>query len=329
MAKRTPDLPASEITPEALYLRRRELMKNAALTLGTATVVGSGLMGLLGNGSRPRSPGEPKPLVALPATQPLSAPAPLPNDPLTPYEDVTTYNNYYELGTDKGDPAQNANHLRTRPWQIAIEGEVKKPQLLDIDTLLKWFPLEQRTYRMRCVEAWSMVIPWVGFPFGDLIRKLEPTSRAKYVELTTLKDSEQLPGQSDDVLPWPYVEGLRLDEALHPLTLLAAGLYGKTLPVQNGAPLRLVVPWKYGFKGVKAIVKINFVATQPATTWSNAAPSEYGFYANVNPEVDHPRWSQATERRIGELERRRTLAFNGYGEEVASLYRGMDLRRSF
>jgi sulfoxide reductase catalytic subunit YedY len=242
---------------------------------------------------------------------------------------VTTYNNFYELGTDKSDPAENAGSLRLRPWTIEVTGEVAKPQTLDIEALLTWFPLEERVYRMRCVEAWSMVIPWLGFPLKDLIERLAPTSRAKFIAFTTLQEPEQLPGQRQDVLDWPYVEALRMDEAMHPLTLLAVGLYGKTLLGQNGAPIRLVVPWKYGFKGIKSIVKIELTSSPPPTTWNFAAPSEYGFYANVNPEVDHPRWSQRTERRIGELERRITLPFNGYGEEVAGLYSGMDLRRYF
>jgi len=319
---------AAEITPEALYLRRRELIRNGALFLGTSAAIGTGLLTLLGDGGRPRRE-TPK---APPRTLEIAI-KPKAHDPraegFTSFQDVTTYNNYYELGTDKSDPAQNAGALRLRPWTVAIEGEVKQPRTLDLDTLLSWFPLEERVYRMRCVEAWSMVIPWVGFPLGDLVRKLEPTSRAKYVAFTTLLDPQQLPGQRDAVLDWPYVEGLRIDEATHPLALLAVGLYGKALLGQNGAPLRLVVPWKYGFKGIKSIVKIRFTQTQPETTWNKAAPSEYGFYANVNPEVDHPRWSQRTERRIGEVERRITLAFNGYGEDVASLYRGLDLRRNF
>jgi sulfoxide reductase catalytic subunit YedY len=247
----------------------------------------------------------------------------------TPERDVTTYNNFYEFGTDKSDPSANAHTLRPRPWTVSITGEVNKPAEVDIDQLLRWFTPEERVYRMRCVEAWSMVIPWAGFPLADLLRRVEPTSRAKYVQLTTLLDPEQMPEQQGHVLDWPYVEGLRIDEAMHPLTLLAVGLYGKTLPGQNGAPLRLVVPWKYGFKGVKSIVEIRLTDTQPRTTWSAAAPSEYGFFANVNPAVDHPRWSQATERRIGELHRRPTLFFNGYAEQVAGLYAGMDLRRFF
>jgi sulfoxide reductase catalytic subunit YedY len=329
--------PAREITPEGLYLRRRELLKSAALFTGTAAAMGAGLVALTGRGGR-ATPVEAEPLPSGLATAP---PAPdagdagtgkspfVVDEPRTPFESVTTYNNYYELGLDKDEPAKNAKTLKPRPWSVVFDGEIKKPQRIDIDTLLQWFPLEERVYRMRCVEAWSMVIPWLGFPLGKLIERLEPTSRAKYVAFTTLHDAEQLPGQLSDVLDWPYVEGLRLDEAMHPLTLLAAGLYGKSLPGQNGAPLRLVVPWKYGFKGIKSIVRIALVEKQPPTTWNKAAPREYGFYANVNPEVDHPRWSQAKERRIGERERRPTLMFNGYAEQVASLYAGMDLRVNY
>jgi sulfoxide reductase catalytic subunit YedY len=248
---------------------------------------------------------------------------------LTSYRDVTTYNNFYEFGLDKDDPAINAGTLRPRPWTITIEGEVSKPQVVDIDTLIKWAPIEQRIYRMRCVEAWSMVIPWNGFPLSEIIRRVEPTGNAKYVELITLQDPEQMPGQRARVLKWPYVEGLRMDEAMNPLTILATGLYGEPLPNQSGAPLRLVVPWKYGFKNVKSIVTIRFTETQPINTWALAAPREYGFYANVNPAVNHPRWSQATERRIGEFGRRPTLPFNGYGDWVANMYAGMDLRSYF
>jgi methionine sulfoxide reductase catalytic subunit len=322
------DVPPSEITPEALYLRRREFIRNAALFAATSGAVGGGLLWLMRGG---RS--EPKPPAAEVAAQPALTIARRgrysTDEAQTPYRDVTTYNNFYEFGTEKSDPAERAATLRTRPWAIAVEGEVGRPQVIDIDTLLGWFPLEERVYRMRCVEAWSMVIPWLGFPLGDLLRRVEPTSRAKYVAFTTLLDPEEMPEQRRHVLDWPYVEGLRLDEAMHPLTLLVAGLYGRTLPNQNGAPLRLVVPWKYGFKGIKSIVKIRLVETQPPTTWNLAAPHEYGFYANVNPAVDHPRWSQATERRIGELKRRPTLPFNGYGEQVADLYAGMDLAVNF
>jgi sulfoxide reductase catalytic subunit YedY len=247
----------------------------------------------------------------------------------TPYKDVTTYNNFYEFGTDKSDPAANAGSLRTRPWTVAVEGEVRQPKVWDIDALLKLAPLEERVYRMRCVEGWSMVIPWVGFPLNEIIRRAEPTGQAKYVEFVTLNDPKQMPGERSRVLDWPYVEGLRLDEAMHPLTILAVGLYGEVLPNQNGAPIRLVVPWKYGFKSAKSIVKIRFVEKQPLTAWMAATPEEYGFYSNVNPQVDHPRWSQAKERRIGEFFKRDTLMFNGYGNQVAQLYRGMDLKRFF
>ena len=258
-------------------------------------------------------------------------------EPLTPYKDVTGYNNFYEFGTGKRDPAKHAGSLKTRPWSVAVEGEVRRPAVYALDDLLKPHALEERIYRLRCVEAWSMVVPWIGIPLGDVIKRLQPTSRAKYVELTTLHDPKQMPGQRPGLLgaglDWPYVEGLRMDEAMHPLTLLAVGLYGEVLPNQNGAPLRLVVPWKYGFKSVKSIVKIRFVERQPRTTWNIASPNEYGFYANVNPDVDHPRWSQANERRIGEgglfAPKRKTLPFNGYAEQVASLYSGMDLRKFY
>jgi sulfoxide reductase catalytic subunit YedY len=317
---------SSEITPEDAHRRRREFLKSSLLFAATAGGVGAGLLGLLGRGR-----GEPAEPNAAPA-EPLPAASPGPfgtDEPRTPYVDVTTYNNFYEFGTDKSDPARNAHTLRPRPWTIAIEGEVGRPQQIDVDELLRLFPLEERVYRMRCVEAWSMVIPWLGFPLGKLIERVEPTSRAKYVAFRTLLDLEQMPLQRRGVLDWPYVEGLRIDEAMHPLTILVAGLYGKTLPNQNGAPLRLVVPWKYGFKGIKSIVSIRLQERQPETTWNLAAPDEYGFFANVNPAVDHPRWSQATERRIGDFSRRPTLPFNGYAEQVASLYSGMDLRRFF
>jgi sulfoxide reductase catalytic subunit YedY len=317
---------SSEITPESLYLRRREFLKNTALAAGTAAAVGSGLVFLVGQRPPPDPPVE-QPLVQADVT--AVAGAFDTDEPQTSFQSVTTYNNFYEFGLDKDEPALNAHTLRPRPWTISVEGEVARPQVIDIDTLLQWFTLEQRVYRMRCVEAWSMVIPWLGFPLADLINRLEPTANAKFVEFTTLLDRDQMPGQRDPVLKWPYVDALRLDEALHPLTMIAVGLYGKMLPNQNGAPLRLVVPWKYGFKGVKSIVKINFTDAQPKNTWAVASPREYGFYANVNPDVDHPRWSQATERRIGDLTRRKTLPFNGYADQVASLYDGLDLRRNF
>jgi sulfoxide reductase catalytic subunit YedY len=327
---------ASEITPEERYLGRRELIKNAALFAGTAATFGAGLVALTGGGRRSL------PVAAQPLPSGLVAAPPPPvmgerngknpfvtDEPRTPFEDVTTYNNFYELGLDKSDPAERAGTLKSRPWTVMFDGEIIKPQRIDIDVLLKWFPLEERVYRMRCVETWSMVIPWLGFPLGKLIERMEPTSRAKYVSFSTLYDVEQLPGQLSDVLDWPYVEGLRIDEAMHPLTMLAVGLYGKSLLAQNGAPIRLVVPWKYGFKGIKSIVRIALVEKQPDTTWNKAASREYGFYANVNPEVAHPRWSQAMERRIGDVEKRPTRMFNGYADEVAHLYAGMDLRMHY
>jgi sulfoxide reductase catalytic subunit YedY len=324
--------PSSEITPPFLYSRRREFLKNTALYAGTSAALGAGLVRLLG-GPRATSAKASSRLPPSPLPSPTGAEPPpalfTASDPRTPYDAITTYNNYYELGLSKSAPAERAETLKPRPWTVTVEGEVKKPQRLDIETLISWFPLEERVYRMRCVEAWSMVIPWLGFPLGALVRRLEPTSRAKYVALTTLYDAEQLPGQNSAVLDWPYVEALRMDEAVHPLTLLAVGLYGKDLPGQNGAPLRLVVPWKYGFKGVKSIVNIRFTEKPPRTTWNAANPREYGFFANVNPAVDHPRWSQATERRIGEIRRRPTLPFNGYAEAVAGLYAGQDLRMDF
>jgi sulfoxide reductase catalytic subunit YedY len=336
--------PGSEVTSERDYNSRREFIRNAALYTTTAAAIGYGLTLLTGKPRPPKTQKtaeRPKP----PEQTGIASQSPSPADSKsasaietpsqmaggeekTPYDKVTTYNNFYEFGTDKSDPAANADTLKTRPWTIEIEGEINKPQTVDIDTLMKWVPLEERVYRMRCVEAWSMVIPWVGFPLGELIKRVEPTSKAKYVAFRSLIDRKQMPlaGHS---LNWPYSEGLRLDEAMHPLTLLAVGLYGRVLPNQNGAPLRLVVPWKYGFKGIKSIVKIKFMDKQPMTTWNAAAPHEYGFYANVNPEVDHPRWSQATENRIGDFTRRPTLKFNGYGEQVAKLYDGLDLAQNF
>jgi len=322
--------PASEITPERLYLRRREFIRNAGLFAATSAGVGGSLLWLMGGtraGRRARGkadhPASREDRLAATKSR-LGT-----DEPRTPERDVTTYNNFYEFGTDKGDPAEYAHTLRPRPWTVRAEGEIARPQSIDVDQLLRWFPLEERVYRMRCVEAWSMVIPWVGYPLAELVKRVEPTSRAKFVRFETLLDRTQLPGVKRDVLPWPYVEALRIDEATHPLALLAFGLYGHALPGQNGAPVRLVVPWKYGFKGAKSIVKISFTAEQPKTTWNEVGSNEYGFYANVNPDVDHPRWSQATERRIGEFRRRKTLPFNGYADEVAHLYAGMDLRVNF
>ncbi|HTQ06016.1 MAG TPA: protein-methionine-sulfoxide reductase catalytic subunit MsrP [Polyangiaceae bacterium] len=326
MTRREP--PSSEITPEAVYLKRRELMRQGALFLGASAAFGGGLLWVTGAGKGGPPPDPEAPPLASAAGSAKASPFRV-NEPPTSYQDITHYNNFYEFGLSKLDPAENAHTLKPRPWTIEVSGLVEKPLVLDIETILKWFPLEERVYRMRCVEAWSMVIPWLGFPLGALIAKLKPTSAAKYVAFQTLLDEEQMPLTKERVLEWPYVEGLRLDEAMHPLTLLAVGLYGKTLPNQNGAPIRLVVPWKYGFKGIKSIVKIRFTDTEPVTTWSRIAPKSYGFYANVNPHVSHPRWSQGSERRIGDLERRATLLFNGYADEVASLYKGMDLARYY
>ncbi|GEM48419.1 protein-methionine-sulfoxide reductase catalytic subunit MsrP [Deinococcus cellulosilyticus] len=310
--------------PSSLLKTRREILRQGVLTTVGALGLATGLELLT---RRPGVVAAAAPTCALPRKiyqGPYDT-----REPVSAIEDITGYNNYYEFGTGKSDPARNAGRLKTRPWSVVIDGMVKKPQTVDIDTLQGWFPLEDRLYRMRCVEGWSLVIPWMGFPLAALLRRIEPTSKARYVKFTALADPKQMPGVKAGILDWPYVEGLRLDEAMHPLTLLAVGLDGKILPNQNGAPLRLVVPWKYGFKNIKAITRITLTDKQPATTWSLIAPHEYGFYANVNPEVDHPRWSQATERRIGELSRRPTLPFNGYAEEVAHLYKGMDLRRYF
>ncbi len=295
-----------EVTPRSLYLRRRELLAAGSLAAGSLLVPGCGVGDDAG-----------------------VARAEVPPDEVTGRELATRYNNFYEFGTGKEDPARNAHTLKTEPWSVAIEGEVEKPGVVPLESLLAPFTPEERIYRLRCVEAWSMVIPWLGIPLGDVLRRYRPTSKAKYVEFETLHDAEQMPGQRRQTLEWPYREGLRIDEATHPLALLAVGMYGETLPNQNGAPLRLVVPWKYGFKSIKSIVKIRLREDQPTTTWNQEAPREYGFYANVNPEVDHPRWTQRKERRIGELRKRPTLPFNGYGEEVAHLYAGMDLRKLF
>lgn len=251
------------------------------------------------------------------------------DDATSSYSDVTGYNNFYEFGTGKRDPAKNAHTLRTEPWSIVVDGETAKPGKVNLEDILKPATLEERIYRFRCVEAWSMVVPWVGIPLADVIKRFEPTSKARYVSFETLVDKEQMPGQRRRVIDWPYREGLRMDEAMHPLAFVAVGMYGRVLPNQNGAPIRLVVPWKYGFKSIKSIVRISFTKDQPNTSWNDLAADEYGFYANVNPGVDHPRWSQARERKLGDFRKRPTLPFNGYGEEVASLYAGMDLRRQF
>jgi sulfoxide reductase catalytic subunit YedY len=325
LIKRPADIRSAEITSHGLYLRRRDFLATGAAAAAGLTV---GLAGCKSEASAPPPP------AAAPSGPPIALPdykknAITVDEPKTPLKDVSGYNNFYEFGTDKSDPAQNAHTLRTRPWSVSFEGEIAKPQTIDIDSLIKQNPLEERIYRLRCVEAWSMVIPWIGFPLGPLLQKLQPTSRAKYVAFTTLLAPDQMPGQRTSVLDWPYVEGLRIDEAMNPLTILAVGLYGQVLPNQNGAPVRLVVPWKYGFKSIKSIVKVRLVEKQPPTSWNQYASGEYGFYSNVNPSVDHPRWSQSKERRIGELSRRKTLPFNGYGDQVASLYAGMDLAKNF
>jgi sulfoxide reductase catalytic subunit YedY len=316
LIRQAPDIRSAEITDFQLYLNRRSFL------------IGVAAMALAPSG---------------PATAAVSAGEPLKakrnekfavQDAPTTLKSITTYNNFYEFGVNKDDPSRLAHTLKPRPWTIQVDGHVARPKKYDVEELMRLFPLEERVYRLRCVEGWSMVIPWIGYPLASLIKRFEPTSKAKFVEFTTLLDSEQFPGQrkgllSFSSLEWPYVEGLRLDEALHPLTLLTFGLYGQVLPNQNGAPVRVVVPWKYGFKSAKSIVRIRFVSEQPNTAWEKAAPREYGFYSNVNPTVDHPRWSQATERRIGEFRRRQTLMFNGYADQVASLYTGMDLKKHY
>ncbi|MBW4043528.1 protein-methionine-sulfoxide reductase catalytic subunit MsrP [Acidipila rosea] len=322
MLIRKPDpIPSSEITPKSAYLNRRQFMATAAAAAAGAGVLGERLL-------------HPSATAQAAATKLNTVKSPLSTtgETLTPYNDVTTYNNFYEFGTGKGDPSKNAWRLHTRPWTVSVDGLVKKPKTFDIDTLLKMRPMEERVYRHRCVEAWSMVIPWAGYSLSEFINQCEPLSSAKYVQFLSLDDPKQEPWINEVSLTWPYSEGLRMDEAMHPLTLLTFGLYGEVLPNQDGAPIRLVIPWKYGFKSVKSIVKVRFVDKQPHTAWNDAAPNEYGFYSNVNPNVDHPRWSQKTERRIGEpiwKQRRTTLMFNGYGDEVAKLYTGMDLRKNF
>jgi sulfoxide reductase catalytic subunit YedY len=323
------------ITDEAVFLNRRQLLR-----MGATAAIGGALIGCTpadeatderetdeatderdaaGTGAEARALSDVRP----------APPAYRVDEALTDEADATQYNNFYEFGTDKRDPARNAGTLRTEPWSVVVDGEVEKPGRVPLETILHIAPLEERIYRFRCVEAWSMVVPWIGLPLGRVLERFEPTSKARYVAFETLLDPEQMPGQRRNVLDWPYREGLRMDEAMHPLSILAVGMYGKVLPNQNGAPLRLIVPWKYGFKSIKSIVRIHFSEHQPATTWNETAPYEYGFYANVNPEVDHPRWSQASERRLGEFLKRPTLPFNGYADQVASLYAGMDLSRDF
>ena len=326
LIQRASDIPSSEITPEKVYRNRREFVKAASAALGIAA---AGTI-LPACASTPSST----------VTQAAKPKGPYDTDEkLTPYEYVTTYNNFYEFGTDKGDPAKNSGNFKPKPWTVSVEGLVKTPTVYQLDDLIRGLATEDRIYRMRCVERWSMIIPWMGFPLAALIKKLEPAPAAKFIEFNTIVRPEEMPGQRSRFLggglAWPYVEGLRMDEAMNPLSLIALGVYGKPLPNANGAPLRLVTPWKYGFKGVKSIVKIRFVDKMPTSSWMRAASNEYGFYANVNPEVDHPRWSQAREQRIGEGNpffgegTRRTLMFNGYTQQVASMYTGMDLRKNY
>jgi sulfoxide reductase catalytic subunit YedY len=303
------DLPYSQVTPKRVYVNRRRFLGAAPIALGA-------LLGSRAAQATTKLAGVTKSSYTV-------------DDKVTPLDVITHYNNFYEFGTDKEDPSRNAQNFRTSPWMVKVEGEVAKPKILDLDALMKLAPLEERIYRHRCVEAWSIVVPWIGYPLNALLKEVEPTSKAKFVAFESYYDRKQMPQGTWAGIQFPYVEGLRLDEAMNPLALLAVGLYGETLPPQDGAPFRLVVPWKYGFKSIKSIVKIKLVEKMPPTTWNLSAPQEYGFYSNVNPEVDHPRWSQAKERRLGEFLKRNTLKFNGYGEQVASLYTGMDLRKNY
>ena len=317
---------AADITPQSVYNGRRDLLKHLGTGVAGAALASWGARDARAQMTRP---GKLAPLAGVRS----AVAGGITMDKLTPYSDVTGYNNFYEFGTDKTDPAQNAHTLKTRPWTVAIEGEVKKPGIFDLDELLKLAPMEERIYRLRCVEGWSMVIPWMGYSLSELIKRVEPNGNAKYAEFVTLADPKTMPFVGSRVLDWPYVEGLRMDEAMHPLALLSFGLYGEVLPNQNGAPVRMVLPWKYGFKSAKSIVKIRFVSKEPGTAWNKAAKNEYGFYSNVNPTVDHPRWSQGTERRIGEdglfAKKRPTLMFNGYEAQVGQLYAGMDLKKLY
>ncbi len=322
LIKKPDDIKSSEITSESAYLNRRGFLRGAALA-GSAAATG-----LLY-----RSLNTPAREVAAKLPADTAVPAAAFTTPegekANAFDDIANYNNFYEFSTSKNGVAPRAKNFITRPWTVEVVGLVHKPKTFDLDELLKLAPIEDRVYRFRCVEAWSMIIPWQGFPLAALLKAVEPTGNAKYVQFQTLFDPDRFPNQDSDVLPWPYFEGLRLDEAMHPLTLLATGLYGKPMPPQNGAPIRLIVPWKYGFKSIKSIVRITVTETQPRSTWNEVAPDEYGFYSNVNPEVSHPRWSQATENRIGEWGRRDTKMFNGYGDQVAGMYSGMDLKMNF
>jgi len=323
LIKKPADLRESDVTDQSMYLRRREFLQVAGSTAVAMATVG-GVPAFEGTSTLLHAQNPSARKLENLKKSPFNT-----DEKMNSYKDVTTYNNFYEFGLDKGDPARYSSTLRPSPWSVVVDGQCGKPGTYTIEDIMKWFPLEERIYRMRCVEAWSMVIPWVGFPLADFVKRFQPTSRAKFVKFTTLVDTKQMPGQTEPALPWPYVEGLRMDEALHPLALMAVGLYGEVLPNQNGAPIRLVVPWKYGFKGIKSVVRVSFEETQPVNTWQRVRADEYGFYANVNPAVDHPRWSQASERRIGEFFKRKTLPFNGYADQVASLYTGMDPRKLY
>jgi sulfoxide reductase catalytic subunit YedY len=319
LIKKAQDISSREITPKDLYLNRRRFLAAAAMA-GAAAAAGVALKETV-SPSRSALAGN--------KIDGIKKSSFSTTETVTPYEKVTHYNNYYEFSTEKDEPAELAKNFRARPWKVKIDGLVEKKQELDVDAIIKMAPAEERIYRHRCVEGWSIVVPWIGFSLSELIKRVSPTSKAKYVEFTTLYDLQQMPGLRRQVLDWPYVEGLRMDEAMNPLALLCFGMYGEELPNQDGAPLRVVLPWKYGFKSAKAIVRIRFTEKQPSNSWSVATPNEYGFYANVNPNVDHPRWSQAKERRLGEFSKRPTLMFNGYGDQVASLYSGMDLKKNF
>ncbi|MFZ2987249.1 protein-methionine-sulfoxide reductase catalytic subunit MsrP [Ideonella sp.] len=329
LPKHRPDLSESDVTPRAVYQARREWLQRMAGGAAGLGLASWAQRDALAQATPLTGPGK---LARLPAVRSAVAGA-LVMDKPTAHADITSYNNYYEFGTDKADPARNAHTLKPQPWKVSVEGLVAKPQVFDLDDLLKLAPMEERIYRLRCVEGWSMVVPWIGYSLAELIRKVQPLGSAKFVEFISLADKAQMPGLRSGVLDWPYNEGLRLDEAMHPLSLLAFGLYGEVLPNQNGAPVRLMVPWKYGFKSAKSLVKIRFVEKQPISSWEKVLPQEYGFYSNVNPKVDHPRWSQATERRIGEdgvfAKKRPTLMFNGYEAQVGQLYAGMDLKKFY
>jgi sulfoxide reductase catalytic subunit YedY len=319
LIKRASDIRYSEITDKAVYLNRRQFI-GAAAVAGVGVMAGTAVLDAQGGLPAPKGKA-----LANVKKSPLS----VTDERTNSWNDITTYNNFYEYGTDKDSPSKLASRLKTEPWSVVVDGECEKKGTYSLDDVLKGETLEERVYRLRCVEAWSMVIPWIGFPLGNFVKRMQPTAKAQYVAFQTLNDAGQMPGLRAPVLRWPYTEGLRMDEAMHPLAILAVGLYGEALPKQNGAPIRLVVPWKYGFKSIKSVVKISFTEKQPHTAWNDQAPQEYGFYSNVNPMVDHPRWSQATERRLGEFLKRRTLMFNGYADQVQGLYAGMDLKKNY